>query len=298
MNQIKSDYSNLKTLVINLDKCVDYYNTQKPFLENIGIYSERFSAINAKNNDHLNNMYKNHISKFAYNFQPKSVIGCGLSHIMCCKYIEEKYYNDYDYFLIMEDDAYPLFNKEEFYNILNNSLYEISLLDANWDIIQLHSDAFFPTQKTYVTHFICGSTAAYLISKKGIAKMVKEKVIGHADYVQHNFIKFNKYRVKDNLFYTDESSSLNRVVNKKFSFYGLSLNSKAKILELINKYIITIPLRGEKTYKNFLEFKILKLPYMKKEYTANELLDYFFGILLFRKYMKFNRSSNFNKIMV
>ena len=39
--------------------------------------------------NYLNDMYKNHISKFAYNFQPKSVIGWGLSHIMCCKYIEE-----------------------------------------------------------------------------------------------------------------------------------------------------------------------------------------------------------------
>ena len=286
MNQIKSDYSNLKTLVINLDKYVNYYNTQKPFLENIGIYSERFSAINAKNNDHLNNIYKNYISKFAYNFQPKSVIGCSLSHIMCCKYIEEKYYNDYDYFLIMEDDAYPLFNKEEFYSILNNSVYEISLLDANWDIIQLHSDAFFPTQKTYVTHFICGSTAAYLISKKGIAKMVKEKVIGHADYVQHNFIKFNKYRVKDNLFYTDESNSLNRIVNNKFSFYGLSLNSKTKILEFINKYIVSLPLRGEKTYTNFFEFKMLRIPYIKKEYTANEIIDYLLGFYLMKKIVK------------
>ena len=65
------------------------------------------------------------------------------------------------------------------------------ILDKNWDIIQLHSDAFFPNYETYFTHFVSGSTAAYLISKKGIEKTLKSKIYSHADFIQHNFIKYN-----------------------------------------------------------------------------------------------------------
>jgi len=286
MKLIDANYNNLKTLVINLDDYIDNYNKQLTYLENIGLNVERFSAINAKKNEHLNQSYKKYISKFALNFQPKSVIGCGLSHILCCKYIDDNYINNFDYFLIMEDDAFPLYEKEEFNSHLNNNLNEINLLDKNWDIIQLHSDAFFPTTQTYNTHYICGSTAAYLISKNGINKMLKEKVVSHADYIQQNFIKFNKYRVKNNLFYTNEDESLNRSISKKLSYYNLSLTTKSKFIEFINKYIISIPLRGEKTYKHFLEFKILKLPYMKKEYTANEVIDYLIGFFILKKMRK------------
>lgn len=286
MNLINLDYSNLKTLIINLDDYIKNYNKQKPFLDNIGLISERFSGINATKNQHLNSIYKKNITKFAYNFTPKSVIGCSLSHILCCKYIYNNYINDYDYFLIMEDDAFPKYNKNEFYNLLNKNLYEITLLDKNWQIIQLHSDAFFPTKNTYITHFACGSTAAYLISKKGIEKMCNEKVKSHLDFETQNFIKFNKYRVKENLFYTNESNSLNRIVNKNLNYYNMSLKTKAIILEFINKYIVSLPLRGEKTYANFFEFKMLTFPYIKKEYTANEIIDYLLGFYLIKKFIK------------
>jgi hypothetical protein len=46
-------------------------------------------------------------------------------------------------------------------------------------------------------------------------------------------------------------------------------------------------LRGEKKYENFLEFKILKLPYLKKEHTANEFIDYLLGLFLTRKIINY-----------
>ena len=93
---IKPDYSNLKTFVINLDDYKENYNKQLPYLESLGLKIERFSGINALKDEHLNSEYKQYISNFAFNFTPKSVIGCALSHILCCKCIYDNYINNYD----------------------------------------------------------------------------------------------------------------------------------------------------------------------------------------------------------
>jgi len=302
-NIIKEDYSNLKTFVINLDDYKENYVKQLPYLQSIGLKVERFSGINALKDEHLKPEYEQYISKFAFNFTPKSVIGSSLSHILCSKHIFNNYINTEDnneiklnepsygdktpFFLIMEDDAFPLFSKTEFFERLNKTIYEIQLLDSNWEIIQLHSDAFYPTNETYNTHFLTGSTAAYLISESGLKKNLKSKILSYMDFVEHNFIKFRKYRAKENLFYTNEKESLNRNINntKSIKYYSLYLKSYA--LELINKYTNLIKLRGEKSYANLLEFKILKLPYLKKEYSVNELIDYLLGLFFTRKFINY-----------
>ena len=279
MYPINSDYSNLKTFVINLDDYKANYTKQLPFLENIGLKVERFSGINALKDQHLLAEFQPYISIFAKNFTPKSVIGCALSHILCCKHIYNNCLKDNPYILIMEDDAFPLYNKNDFYEKLNKTIYEIQVLDSNWDIIQLHSDCILPTHNTYNTHIASGSTAAYLISLKAIIKTLNSKIYSHIDFIQHNFLKYNKYRAKENLFYTNEKHSLNRIkVNK---YYSLSL--KAKFLEFFNYYTQMIPLRGEKKYQHFLEFKLLREPIYNKEFNANDLIDYFLGFIIIRK---------------
>jgi len=299
-NPIKEDYSNLKTFVINLDDYKENYIKQLPYLESIGLKVGRFNGINALKDEHLKSEYKQYISNFAFNFTPKSVIGCALSHILCCKHIFNNYINTDNnnaievnessygdktpqFFLIMEDDAFPKYLKTEFYERLNKTIYEISLLDCSWEIIQLHSDAFCPTNETYNTHPACGSTAAYLISNFAIKKILNFKLIGHLDFVEHNFITYKKYRSKENLFYTNEKESLNRNINKTKTFKYYSLYFKSYVLELFNKYTNLLKLRGEKSYGNFLEFKLLKLPYLNKEYTANETIDYLFSLFLIKR---------------
>ena len=292
---IKSDYSNLKTFVINLDDYKENYIKQLPYLESIGLKIERFVGINALKDEHLKPEYKQYISNFANNFTPNSVIGCALSHILCYKHIYDNYINQDNitrgdntpYFLIMEDDAFPKYVKEDFFYRLNKTISDIAILDPNWEIIQLHSDAFFPTLDTYNTHFVCGSTAAYLISESGLKKNLKSKILSHMDFIEHNFIKFRKYRAKENLFYTNEKESLNRNINKTKNLSYYSLYFKTYALELINKYTNLINLRGEKKYENFLEFKLLKLPYFKKEYSANEFIDYLLGLLLTKKIINY-----------
>ena len=302
-NLVKEDYSNLKTFVINLDDYKENYIKQLPYLESIGLNVERFSGINALKDEHLKPEYKQYISNFAFNFTPKSVIGCSLSHILCCKHIFNNYINTDNnnasklndslyrdmtpYLLIMEDDAFPKYLKTEFYERLNKTIYEISLLDSGWEIIQLHSDAFFATNETYNTHPVCGSTAAYLISNFAIKKILKFKILHQIDFVEHNFITYKKYRSKENLFYTNEKESLNRNINKTKTFKYYSLYFKSYVLELFNKYTNLLKLRGEKSYGNFLEFKILKMPYFKKEYTANETIDYLFSLFLTRKIINY-----------
>ena len=285
---IKSDYSNLKTYVINLDDYISNYSKQLPYLLNIGLIVERFSGVNALKDEHLKPEYQQYISSYAKNFAPNSVIGCALSHILCCKHIKSNYFEKTNepmpYFLIMEDDAFPLYAKDEFYEHLNKSMYEIQVLDSNWDIIQLHSDAFLPTKDTYNTHIACGSTAAYLISTNAINKTLTSKIYGHLDFIQHNFIKYNKYRTKENLFYTNEKDSLNRLqVTSKLNYKYYSLLLKSKFCELLNYYTHIIPLRGEKKYQHFLEFKLLKEPFFNKEFNANDLLDYLFIFIILRK---------------
>ena len=302
IKHIKSDFSNLKTFVINLDDYKENYIKQLPYLENIGLKIERFKGINATKDEHLNPEYKQYISNFANNFTPKSIIGCGLSHILCCKYIYDNYINiesfcenDSPFFFIMEDDAYPKYNKTEFYQQINKTINEIIILDSMWDIIQLHSDAFFPTKNTYSSHLISGSTAAYLISKNAIIKTMNSKLYSHMDFIEHNFFKFRKYRARKNLFYTDEKNSLNRHKLNKNTFYYYSLLFKDKLLDKINHYFKLLPLRGEKSYANFLEFKIIKLPYLKKDYTVNELIDYLIGFLLIKTtYSNYKKIKNLN----
>ena len=287
---INYDYSNLKTLVINLDDYKDNYLKQLPYLESIGLKVKRFKGINALKDEHLKHEYLQYISNFALHFTPKSIIGCALSHILCCKHIYENYIiNESSYggktpfFLIMEDDAYPLLEKTKFYEKLNKTIYEIQILDPNWELIQLHSDAIFPNYETYNTHPMSGSTAAYLISYLGLKKILKTKIYSHADFIEQNFVKYRKYKAKHNLFYTNEKTSLNRNINntKNFKYYSLYL--KSYVLELFNNYTNLLKLRGEKSYANFLEFKLLKLPFINNDYNSSEIIDILFFIFLIKK---------------
>ena len=44
-----------------------------------------------------------------------------------------------------------------------------------------------------------------------------------------------------------------------------------------------IPLRGEKVWDDYLNFKTLRIPFLNKEFTANNLLDLFIIICIIYK---------------
>lgn len=291
---IKYGYTNLKSFTINLDDYKVNYEKQASELLKLGLVSERFSGVNALKDEHFKSSYKKYVSNFALNYTPKSVIGCALSHIMCCKYIYKNYIKKREsreglvnYFLIMEDDVFPLFNKDEFYEKLNKTLYDIQILDNNWEIIQLHSDGIMPTIETYSTHIGSISAAAYLISKTAIKKTLKSKIYSHIDLIHHNFINYNKYRAKENLFYTDEKTSLNRIVSYKLSSYSLFL--KSKLFEFINYYTNIIQLRGEKKFLHYFEYKVFKEPFFNKEFNTNDIIDYIIGLKILSKLVYYKK---------
>jgi len=98
---------------------------------------------------------------------------------------------------------------------------------------------------------------------------------------------FSKYRTKENLFYTNEKTSLSRTqVKSKLNYKYYSLFLKSRFCELLNKYTHIIPLRGEKKYQHFFEFKLLKEPFFNKEFSGNDLLDYLFIFIILRKVNK------------
>ena len=291
---IKYGYTNLKSFTINLDDYKVNYEKQASELLKLGLVSERFSGVNALKDEHFKSSYKKYVSNFALNYTPKSVIGCALSHIMCCKYIYKNYIKKrksreglVNYFLIMEDDVFPLYNKDEFYEKLNKTLYDIQILDNNWEIIQLHSDGIMPTIETYSTHIGSISAAAYLISKTAIKKTLKSKIYSHIDLIHHNFINYNKYRAKENLFYTDEKTSLNRIVSYKLSSYSLFF--KSKLFEFINYYTNFIQLRGEKKFLHYFEYKVFKEPFFNKEFNTNDIIDYIIGLKILSKLVYYKK---------
>ena len=112
------------------------------------------------------------------------------------------------------------------------------------------------------------------------------KIYNHIDVIQHNFLTFKKYKVNHNIFYTDEKYSLNRKdLNLKYKFNPSCLSINLKNMFLSNLTGI-FPLRGEKRYIHYLQFKLIKLPYFEKEYTANEVIDIFLGYMFGKKYIR------------
>tara|TARA_Y100000591_G_scaffold331715_1_gene366524 strand:- start:14054 stop:14962 length:909 start_codon:yes stop_codon:yes gene_type:complete len=293
MNNKKITNKNLKVFVINLDDYITNYNNLLPYLNELGLKVKRFKGINALKNEHLDLKYRKYISSFSIHCTPKSVIGCALSHILCCKYIYNKYIkrNSKDcinnYYLILEDDAYPILKRKKFFKYLNNNINEINIIDKDWEIIQLHSECLLYEKRiTYSTHYFHFSAAAYLISEAGIKKILNIKIKNHIDFIHHTFIYFNKYKLKKNLFLTDEESSLNRL-NKFNTFNYYSLKFKNYIFELFNKYNNIILKNGEKTYIQLLQYKLIKFPFFKREYTANEIIDYILGLYILKKLIKY-----------
>ena len=291
MNKIDK-IDKINTFVINLDDYRENFERQKPYLENIGLQPYRWSGINALKNEHIN--HSKHINSLAKYFTPKSCIGCSMSHILLAKWLNDNYTieeykdNDYnrekEYFLIMEDDAFPIekYNtKMTFEKELWKTIREIELLDPSWDIIQLHRDGPISSIETYQTHYFCGSTAAYLISKKGIEKMSREKVTHHIDLITQNFLHYNKYNSKNNLFYTDEKSSLNRGKSNILEILSISLKKY-----LLENYT-TIDLRGEKDWIDILSFNVLQIPLLNKNITINNIFDMIIMLFIAKSIKKY-----------
>jgi hypothetical protein len=99
-------------------------------------------------------------------------------------------------------------------------------------------------------------------------KLANETIFWYPDGMTSINKKYRKYKSKKNLFWTDEKNSNGRK-NVDIGF----------IENIINSFS---PLKGEKTWNHILNYKIIKIPIIKKEVTYYNIciFSYFFILLL------------------
>lgn len=101
---------NFKIFVITIDRSYNRYKSLEDHMIKNGI---RFTKFNGVDGNKLTKDNIKHITTtFCKDFCTKSIIGCGLSHILLWKHISEL---DDDYYIILEDDS--LFNLDTFYEL-------------------------------------------------------------------------------------------------------------------------------------------------------------------------------------
>lgn len=220
------------TYIINLKRDYERYVILKDRLEKIGITPTRYDAIDGKN---IPEKYNSDLTYLSGIFSTDTMKGCGLSHL---DVIRNFYNNDpNDYALILEDDAIPLFNDKE-------KIEELVQKYNDYDCILLYTQGI---------RLFYGSTAAYIITKKGAEKVLKYKlppihVDAHLWYVCNLKIKNLMIDEGIQLFSTDEKKS-----------YTRRGKNNSCIMDKI------IPIYGNLNFFDYLEFRLFKIPFINYE---------------------------------
>ena len=247
------------TYVINLEQDKLKYEKIKKNLNDNNIVPKRFNAIYGKN---VKSEYDGHLTHYCKYTCPKSVIGCGLSHILLSRHLLN--YDTNKYALVLEDDA--IINhkniKDKINNIVNKS-------PKDWEIIILYCQGYckyydkknLVKDDKFIKTTYQGSFAAYLINKKGQEKLSKIKLNGHIDNQILFSNKINSYSFSKKIFKTDESESDNRKTN-----YGLLKNYYDKVYNTLD---------GKKVMTHqpsfFLQYKAFRIPIIDFEITYLKL---------------------------
>ena len=213
--------------IINLNGSEQNFEKQKPYLIEEGLNPIRFRGIDARKDEHI--AYKDRVTKKCQLTCPKSVIGCGLSHILLAQHLKDI---GVPLALVLEDDAFP-----KVCNLLEQIQKTMNEVPEDWDMIKFHCGSF-GRQKHADTG---ASTAAYMLNSSGIQKLSNLKLNFHID----NQLKFGPsdlivYKSKDNLFWADESFSSNRGTSSKW------LNIKVG--------------DGEQVLSQVISYKIFRIP--------------------------------------
>lgn len=287
------DIRDIKTYAINLDKNIKKFDELNKSFNKLGIYPERFKAIYGKDLD------KDYIDRITHPYVQYTIengrsidadvanegsIGCSLSHI---KLWEKLLYSDQDYFLILEDDAFPNY-EENLINDINSYLNKVTETDKKWDIIYLgYSKSFINKDNKindiYAIKSIIFTTHAYIISKKGAAKLLEKAfpIIHQIDsYMSFMYMNRNikAYRdIKPYITQKNLEKSLIQTDNRGLFF---SPPTKVMLNRLDNKSISII-------FTFFLIFMFMSFIslYMLKKYKYDKsfyiLILFLFSILIY-----------------
>lgn len=190
---------------------------------------------------------------FAQYFTVRSAIGCALSHIL----LADKLYNEnIPVALVVEDDAYPRFPRINFDKIMNE-------VPDDWEMIKLHCDVYCKDGSNNVNRGD-GSTAAYIINRKGMLKIKNMKVITHIDFV-FSSSNIKHYKSNINMFVTDESSSVNRKELPEYNW----------LTPFIPK-----PITGEKSIEHIIGYSLIVVPGTSVTLTLGDYLILIYFIVL------------------
>jgi GR25 family glycosyltransferase involved in LPS biosynthesis len=187
-NNIKHEYYKInfisKILWINLERSVDRKNYMENLLKNINIENIRINAIDGKN-DNIRNIINIPFTRDLSNYE----IACTLSHIKAINYLNKI---DGNFFMICEDDItlnnLILFNTNLNDIILNSPEFDILILNK---IYLNNLKNLYEKWNDYNIDLISG-TACYIISRKGINKIIK-----NAEYLENNNFIFNQDKFFD-----------------------------------------------------------------------------------------------------
>lgn len=239
------------TYVINLDSQKKRYEVQKKKLNEVGIYPIRISGYMFEEID--KSELEKHFSYLSPYLTPRGTIGCSYSHVKALKHFLENDSNEVA--LILEDDAYPLFNDISY---LRSKLYKI-----DWDYLSLHCDGVCPKDGG-VPYFLSGSTAAYFITRKGAEKIINFKHYFHYDVQTTTMKNLNKKIDIKNSFWTDENAKMSgEMSNIRKNRYC------NKIYDVLTKKIVN---RGEKTVCHYKDYNIFRIPVLSYQVSLEDIV--------------------------
>lgn len=228
----------------------------KQSLLNVGLDPVGFRGVDGKKDEYLYHIDRlNPVCQYTC---PKTVIGCGLSHIL----LAEKLSNEgVQIALVLEDDAYPLKTSIDFAEIFRSA-------PPDWEMIKLHCDMYCRNGSSDTP--LSASAGAYIVNEKGMTKLKNMKLFTHVD-IQFNVEKLKMYKTKHNIFRTDESKSINRTDGTDEHWLSVYLPR---------------PTSGEKVPAQLLDYKLLRIPGTDVEFNVGEVVNFFiFAFILFILYM-------------
>jgi GR25 family glycosyltransferase involved in LPS biosynthesis len=245
------------TYVINLDSQQGRWNSQIKELNKVGIFPIRIPGILDK--DITQKFKDDHFTRLYDTFG--TIHGCTASHLKTYEYILNNDTNQYA--LILEDDAYPKFK-----NVVDLQHYIHRIHPLSYDMLLVHCDNNCPYKDKEQALPRSYSGAAYFVSKKGCKKLLGLKFNSTIDRYTNNVPELQKLVSKENFFWTDEDSIMSNEGSKnRVKTNQIKDNNVDK---MFNKYMKIN--RGEKTWRHTKKYKALRVPFIQKYLSLNNIL--------------------------
>lgn len=238
----------MNAYVVNLERDTSRWKKIKKNFQDIeNINLVRFNAIYKRNID--DDTLSKHTTTMCKYTCPDSVIGCGMSHILVAKLFLENDPNDIC--LVLEDDVIPIYRNiyERIAKIINLSK------NINWDVIKLHCHGLCSYEKSEKIHkpyqvaMLSGSTAAYILSKRGAHKIMMMKLNNHADieYNKKISVYINNYPLFNCAYEDSHTSDSNNFLSN--SILDIKLNKHSpKLSWYFGQTLLKIPIINYNIY--------------------------------------------------